>query len=368
MKKTIFKKLYLDTFNFFFTSLIVMGLIVWTIQAVNYFDFVTEDGHGLRVYFLYSIMNFPKIIDRILPFIFFISLFYIILTYENRNELNIFWINGVSKNEFLNKIFFFSIFVMLFQVTLSGYFSPLTQLKARDYIKNSKVDFFTSLIKEGKFINVAKNITIFINKEEEDGSYSNIFLEDSRDRDLQMIFAKKGYLLNDFGNKSFKLFDGKVVNKQETNLSFFEFDQIDFNFNNLSSNSITKPKIQEIYTIDLINCLANLPSNRANLDFICEDNIKVEIRKELFKRIFKPIYIPLLSLISTFLILNSKYNPYYRFFNMLIFIVSILILVLSEASTKYILSSNISTILSLFLPFILFIISYLIFKKILKNA
>src|SRR6056300_8785 len=106
MKKTIFKKLYLDTFNFFFTSLIVMGLIVWTIQAVNYFDFVTEDGHGLRVYFLYTIMNFPKIIDRILPFIFFISLFYIILTYENRNELNIFWINGVSKNEFLNKIFF----------------------------------------------------------------------------------------------------------------------------------------------------------------------------------------------------------------------------------------------------------------------
>ena len=54
-----------------------MGLIVWTLQAVNYFDFVSEDGHGLKVYFSYTILNFPKIIavsktftiDKIYPLI-----------------------------------------------------------------------------------------------------------------------------------------------------------------------------------------------------------------------------------------------------------------------------------------------------------
>ena len=69
-----------------------MGLIVWTLQAVNYFDFVSEDGHGLKIYFFYTLLNFPKIIHRILPFIFFISLFYTIIRYEMNNELNIFWI------------------------------------------------------------------------------------------------------------------------------------------------------------------------------------------------------------------------------------------------------------------------------------
>ena len=44
MKKTIFKKLYIDTAGFFLTFLLIMSLIVWTLQAVNYFDFVTEDG------------------------------------------------------------------------------------------------------------------------------------------------------------------------------------------------------------------------------------------------------------------------------------------------------------------------------------
>ena len=65
MKKLIFNKLYIDTASFFLTSLLIMSLIVWTLQAVNYFDFVTEDGHGLRVYFSYTLLNFPKIINYV---------------------------------------------------------------------------------------------------------------------------------------------------------------------------------------------------------------------------------------------------------------------------------------------------------------
>ena len=211
MKKLIFNKLYLDTASFFFTSLIIMSLIVWTLQAVNYFDFVTEDGHGLKVYFSYTILNFPKIINRILPFIFFISLFYIIINYELRNELNIFWVNGISKIQFLNRLVIFSIYLMIFQLFMSNFISPISQFKARDYLKNSNIDFFTSLIKEGKFINIAKDLTIFIDKENSDGSYNNIFIEDLRNLNSKMIYAKKGNLVNDEKIKKFRLNNGKVI-------------------------------------------------------------------------------------------------------------------------------------------------------------
>ena len=48
-----------------------MGVIVWTLQAVNYLDFVSEDGHGLKVYFALFITKFSKNYHRIFPFIFF---------------------------------------------------------------------------------------------------------------------------------------------------------------------------------------------------------------------------------------------------------------------------------------------------------
>ena len=60
----LFIKFISDVLNFFISSIIIMGLIVWTLQAVNYFDFVSEDGHGLKVYFTYTLLNFPKIISH----------------------------------------------------------------------------------------------------------------------------------------------------------------------------------------------------------------------------------------------------------------------------------------------------------------
>ena len=218
MKKLIFRKFAQDTLIFFTMVCSVMGLIVWTLQAVNYFDYVTQDGHGLKVYFLYTIYNFPKIIHKIVPFIFFISVFYIIINYDNRNELSIFWTNGVSKISFTNKVILLSIFLTIFQILLGSLLSPFTQYKAREFLKNSNVDFFTSLIKPGKFINAVEGLTIFIENKNDDGTYSNIFLDDTTRGGSRMIYAKNGNLIDDGKKKIFRLYDGKVIDNDEQNI------------------------------------------------------------------------------------------------------------------------------------------------------
>ena len=146
MKKLLFTKISKDTIYLFLLLCLSLGLIVWTIQAVNYLDYVTQDGHGLKTYFLYSILNFPKIIHRIIPFIFFISLFYIITNYEIRNELLIFWTSGITKINFANKVIFLSLILIFLQICIGSFFSPMSQYKAREYLQNSNIDFFTSLI------------------------------------------------------------------------------------------------------------------------------------------------------------------------------------------------------------------------------
>ena len=129
MKKLIYRKISKDLLIFFSFSIILLGLIVWTLQAINYFDLVSEDGHGIKIYLQYSILNFPKIIHRLLPFVFFISLFYILLNYENKNELSILWINGVNKIQFVNKIIILSIFLMIIQIIIGSFFHQCHNLK-----------------------------------------------------------------------------------------------------------------------------------------------------------------------------------------------------------------------------------------------
>ena len=63
-KKLIFRKLFLDITYFFIITLATLSLIVWVIQAVNFLDFVTDDGHGLGVYLKYTLLSFPKILSN----------------------------------------------------------------------------------------------------------------------------------------------------------------------------------------------------------------------------------------------------------------------------------------------------------------
>ncbi len=367
MKKLIIRKFYKDILIFFLVSLLLTGIIVWTIQAVNYFDFVTEDGHGLKIYFYYSILNFPKIIHRILPFIFFISVFYIIISYELKNEISIFWINGMSKKKFLNNMLLFSIILMFFQIILGSYISPLSKLKARNYLKNSNVDFFTSLIKEGVFINVTKGLTIFINHKENNGTFRDIFLEENNKNKSRMIYANKGYLIDNELQKTFKLLKGRVINIEDSKINVFNFEQINFNLKNLNTKTITTPKLQEIDTKVLLGCFFEIRDNKFK-SLKCEKNLIEEVKLELINRLHKPIYIPIIVLFCCYLLLFSKKQKNYKTKINLVFIKVFLLLIFSEVSVRYSVISFNLMLIYLITPLIIFIGGYFIFNKKAKNV
>ena len=371
MKKLIFRKFAKDTSIFFIILCLTIGMIVWTIQAVNYFDFVTQDGHGLKTYFSYIILNFPKIIHRIIPFIFFISLFYIIVDYETKNELQIFWTFGISKINFANKVLILSLILTLLQIWIGGFFSPFSQLKAREYLKNSNIDFFTSLIKEGKFINAVDGLTIFINEKNNDGTYSNIFLDDSSKKNSRMIYAKNGTLIDNENKKIFRLYNGKILNLEKSKVNAFEFEQIDFNLAEYSTNTILHPKIQELPTINLFKCAQQILNKNIVLEdrsLTCKPNIFNEIKQELFKRFYKPLYIPLIALLCCFLTVVSKNNANYKRNKRIVFLITFFILVISEGSLRYSTISNSATTLYLAIPWLSFILIYIYFYLRIKNV
>ena len=178
MKKLIFKNFFNDTSVFLLTTILALSLIIWVIQAVNFLDFITEDGHGLLVYFKYTALNFPKIVSRILTFVFLISIFYQIVKFENKNELLIFWNNGINKFQFINSIISYSMLIVIIQIILGSLISPIGQNLARQEIRDSKVEFFPSLINDGKFIDTVSNLTIYVDKIDENGTFENIILKD----------------------------------------------------------------------------------------------------------------------------------------------------------------------------------------------
>ena len=99
MNKLIFRKLSFDILAFFLLSSTAITLIVWVIQGVNLLDIISEQGHSIRVYLLYSILNIPKIFSKLIIFTYFLTLFVVLNRYEENNEILIFWTNGIRKIE-----------------------------------------------------------------------------------------------------------------------------------------------------------------------------------------------------------------------------------------------------------------------------
>ncbi len=366
MKKLLFKKFLKDTLKFFIIMGLAVSIIVWVIQAVGYLDYVTEDGHSLYVYFSYTIFNYPKIIHRILPFIFFISLFYQISQYELRNELIIFWTNGINKISFINIVILYSIIITLFQVFLGSFLSPIGQNEARSYLRNSNIDFFPSLVKEGKFIDVVSNLTIFIESKDEFGNYKNIFLNDSftgrGGPKSQMIFAKKGVLVSENKNRYFQLSDGEIFNTNYGKITNIKFDKVDFNLAKYETNSTTYPKIQETSSYTLLKCIYYFQKkklNEFNDKYIrCEPRLINTLIQELLKRFFKPIYFPLIALICSLLILKSKESINYNKFKFYLFSIIFFIIVISEISLRYSTYNKTGVLLFTFFPILIFFIIY----------
>jgi len=359
MNKLLYRKLSKDIIYFFLAASLSITLIIWVIQAVNFLDIVSEDGHSLRVYFAYSILSLPKIFSRILIFIFFISCFYIINKYEENNEILVFWTNGIKKISVINFILKLSILFIIIQLFLSLYLVPLTQNISRIYLKNSNVDFLPSLITEKKFINVFKNLTIFVDNYDQKGNINNIYINEKIDKNSsKIIVAESGKIKKKEDQFMIKLFDGSIINSNENNFYNINFKETEYDLSKFSSKTVTYQKIQQINSINLFSCVYDFYIKQKKEKNICPRKIE-SITEEIYKRTAIPLYILILSLISSSLLIKPKSNKYLKYYKSFIFFIGFLLIIISQVGSKFITQNLIKDILVLFAPIIFVALFYL---------
>ena len=342
MKKILFRKLLADCLVFFLIALFSSGIIIWVFQAVNFLDIIVEDGRNYLVYLNFSLLNFPKVISKLVPFILFFSFLYVIGKYELNNELMIFWNFGVNKIRLINFFIKFSICIMLFQIFLTAVVVPKSQDLARSFLRSSSINYLENFIKPRIFNDAVKGLTIYSNSKDESGNLKEIYLKKGSGENFQITFAKKGRFKQVGKNQFLELNFGETISVINNKITNFKFKKTDFNLSNFEDNTTTYKKTQEVATLDLIKCYHNLLDfNFLKIDKSFEvENCRIDnldnIIKELYKRIIIPLYIPVLILISLLLILKSKENINYPRYRIFIFLIGFITIIISEMTIRLI--------------------------------
>ena len=371
MKKILYKKLLKDYLSFFFITLVSTALVIWVFQAVNFLDIMIEDGRDYLVYIKYSLLNFPKILSKVFPFILFFSLFYVTTRYEFNNELIILWNFGVHKINIINFIFKLSILLMIIQILLTTIIVPKSQDLARSFLRTSEVNFFNNFVKQQKFNDTIKGVTIYADNKSVDGNLKNLYIKkEMRNNEFQITYAKRGEFSQVSGKPILILFEGATITyNNEGNLTNISFSKSDYSLADYETNTITIPKTQEISSEKLLRCI-NLFYSLSDINqFISKskfiDNCRISnmnnILKEFYKRFVIPIYLPILSLISFLLIISSKENSKYQKLRLTTFITGLSFVIFSETTIRFISTNLIQSIIFVMLPILFCLLIYLYF-------
>ena len=369
MKKILFRKLLIDYMSFFLIALTSSAIIIWVFQAVNFLDIMIEDGRNYLVYISYTLLNFPKIFSRLLPFILFFSLYYVTTKYETKNEYIIYWNFGINKIQIINFIFKISIILMLLQIILTSFVVPNTQSLSRSLLRESTINFIGNFIKPQRFNDTIKGITIYSEKKDVNGNFYNLYIKKEIGKDqFQITYAKKGVFKERNNSNILVLYEGETINGKDNQISQFSFSKSNFPLNNFETHTITKTKTQELSTHNIITCLVLFFKNKKKFQLSPENDLfEIEncsykninnLYKEIYKRIIIPAYIPLLMLLPLFLITSSKENENYSKIKLFTFIVGLWFVIFSETTIRFISKNFLQNFVLGLIPIFVLIILY----------
>ena len=261
---------------------------------------------------------------------------------------------------------------MILQIILSSIIVPKSQSIARNFIKTSNINLFENFIKPQKFNDTIKGVTIYIESKDKSGKMKNLYIKKENSSGFQITYAKKGEFKDLGGVPIIILYNGETINGGPSGITNFKFSKSDFLLKNLTTNTTTYIKTQELSSLDLYNCLNSIyftHSRNSNKEIEnCKfENIK-NIFKEFYKRIIIPFYIPILILIVFLLILSSKENINYNKFKILIFLIGLFFIIFSETTIRLISDIFYNNLLIALIPFFAFFTLYfLLIKKLSFN-
>ena len=243
-------------------------------------------------------LNAPSIIFDILPFIFLISTLLFFIKLINKSELSTFKYTGITNNQILRIIVFFSFIVGLFLIF--GYYTFSSKLKSQYLLKKNQ---FTS---DDKYLAVITENGLWI-RDEVNGTI-NIINADKISSNLLINVSIVQF------DKDFKLL--QVIRSKEVNIKSKKWIISNpFITKKNSTNKSESINLNSNFDMEIIN---NLFSNLSSMSLIQLRKLKKDYSKLGYStvgikvyenKIYSvPIYLAIMTLLSGIIMFNSKYK------------------------------------------------------------
>ena len=294
----IFKQIFIGFLLVCFSLLAML----WLTQSLRFVEMVTRQGLPVYLFAEMTSLLMPRIFNILSPVAAFVTVLFVYNRLIADRELVVMQSAGISPWQNSKAAVFLGILMALFNVFVMNWGIPWSESKFRDLEWRVKNNLTQMVFREGEFTSLKNGITVFIDKHEDDGSVSGIFVSDESKPNLKVtLTAEKGRIIQTEKGPRILFINGvrQEMNTKDYKFSTLSFSRYSAEFNNMESRKKKDQTVREKSVFEL------LQSGRDNT---LDDHTQRKNIVEGNRRVLYPLYNLLFSLLACVGLLVGNFN------------------------------------------------------------
>ena len=294
----IFKQIFIGFLLVCFSLLAML----WLTQSLRFVEMVTRQGLPVYLFAEMTSLLMPRIFNILSPVAVFVTVLFVYNRLIADRELVVMQSAGISPWNNAKAAIMIGVLLALFNVFVMNWGIPWSENKFRDLEWRVKNNLTQMVFREGEFTTLKNGITVFVNKHEDDGSVSGIFVSDESKPGIKVtLTAEKGRLLQTEKGPRILFINGvrQEINTKDYKFSNLSFSRYSAEFSNIESKKKKNQTVRERSIGELLNA-----ANDKTLD-------AQAVRKNIVeghRRILYPFYNLLFALLACVGLLISSFN------------------------------------------------------------
>ena len=276
--------------------------IIWLSQSLRFLDLIVSKGISAGIFVKLTSLLMPRIFTILAPIALFAGVLFVYNRMLSDQELVVMESSGISPWQLAKPAVFTGCLMVVLNIYIMNFGIPKAETAFKDLEWKVKNNVSQLMFRDGEFTSLQDNLTVFVSAHDDDGSVSNILINDERTPDVKSTTtAQKGVIVQTDQGPRIILINGsrQEIHLRKGTFSSAKFSKYSVDFGLKSAQRKRKDNVRTHSFEELITALNN-------------ENLEPTSRYKWFvegnRRISTPLLAVVYALIACTGLLISSFN------------------------------------------------------------
>ena len=228
----------------FLAALVWTLAIVWTTQVLARINLVTDSGQSALAFFEIASLILPSVLPIVMPFAVIIGVAQTLTVMNTDSELAVISAAGGSRWTTIRPVIALALMASIVSFAVDNGVDPYARQRGRELVAAARGDLLSLVIQEGTFRKIEDGLYIQIGERLADGRFRGIFVADSRDEGIDLVYYAKSGAVVERGSQDLLIMEDGEIDRKIANgdISIIRFDSYAFDLSAFAGASGT-PKL-----------------------------------------------------------------------------------------------------------------------------